>query len=57
MANSFDFDFIPLFPKGKKSVIILSHDVDDPLKYAMLDSYKLFQKPFKTVNIVPHRSG
>lgn len=44
MANSFDFDFVPLFPKGIKSVIILSHDVDDPLKYAMLDSYKLFPK-------------
>ena len=41
VQQTFSFDYTPLLPKGKKSVIILSHDVDDPDKYAILKSYKL----------------
>ena len=35
---------IPLFPKDAKSVVILSHDVDDPVKYAILQHYSPWQK-------------
>ncbi len=35
---------IPLWPNNKKAVIILSHDVDVPIKHSELFNYKLFPK-------------
>jgi peptidoglycan/xylan/chitin deacetylase (PgdA/CDA1 family) len=51
-TETFKFDYTPLFPEGIKSVIILSHDVDDPVKYAMLNSYKLFPKNLSLKNFI-----
>ena len=50
IKETFQFDYSSLFPEGIKSVIILSHDVDDPVKYAMLNSYKLFPKNLSLKN-------
>ena len=44
VEETFQFVYTPMFPEGIKSVIILSHDVDDPVKYALLNNYKLFPK-------------
>ena len=41
-----------MFPEGIKSVIILSHDVDDPIKYALLNNYKLFPKNLSLKNSI-----
>jgi len=38
----FKIDRLPLWPNQKKCVIILSHDVDAPIKYAHLFNYKLY---------------
>jgi len=52
IEQCFEFNYTPLLPEGIKSVIILSHDVDDPEKYSMLNSYKLFPKNLSAKNIV-----
>jgi len=52
LSQKFKFSFTPLFPNDKKSVIILSHDVDDPVKYAMLKSYTLFPKYLSLKNVI-----
>ena len=53
--DCFKLDIIPLLPDGIKSVVILSHDVDDPEKYAMLKSYKLFPKNLSIKNFILHQ--
>ena len=54
----FSFEYTSLLPNGKKSVIILSHDVDDPMKYAILNSYKLCPKNLSFKNcILYHLEG
>jgi len=40
IAQKFNCTPIPYYPKNYKSVIILSHDVDEPLRYAILNKQK-----------------
>ena len=44
LGSKFNLVVSPPYPKGKKGVIILSHDVDDPQKYSLLSTYSLFPK-------------
>ena len=55
IEDCFKLDIVPLLPDGIKSVVILSHDVDDPEKYAMLKSYKLFPKNLSFKNFILHQ--
>lgn len=52
VEETFQFVYTPMFPEGIKSVIILSHDVDDPVKYALLNNYKLFPKNLSLKNSI-----
>lgn len=52
IEQKFKFNYTPLLPDGIKFVVILSHDVDDPIKYAMLKAYKLFPKHLSPKNII-----
>ena len=45
---------LPLYPKGKKACIILSHDVDNPGKYDDIKFYKLLPKKISPVAIIKH---
>ena len=41
LKKNFDFKLEPLFPYNKAAAIVLSHDVDVPIKYALLKNYRL----------------
>ncbi|NQY68447.1 MAG: hypothetical protein HRT72_12110 [Flavobacteriales bacterium] len=49
LDNTFDLNKMPLWPQDKKCSIILSHDVDEPIKHAPLFNYRLFPKSIKEI--------
>ncbi|HET6226350.1 MAG TPA: hypothetical protein VFF27_08735 [Bacteroidia bacterium] len=48
----YQFQKIPLWPGKKKCVIILSHDVDEPIKHANLFNYQAFPK--RPADLIKH---
>lgn len=54
VVNIFDVIPLPLWPNNNDAAFILSHDVDDPIKYSILNSYKFLPPKKLKSNIVKY---
>ena len=50
----YSFESVPLLPNGARSAIILSHDVDNPIKYNILQPFHVFPKHLSAKHAVLH---